>query len=191
MTRNILVATCVLMLAGCVTMQAPKYEPPIATTQGLMQQMQAKIAVDRFDAAKGVNNTSLSIRGSQLTGGTDGTYSAYLHDALQSALESAGRYDSASTTRLTGTLDVNDLNGANMTTGTATVAARFVLTRQNAPVYTKELTASTQWESSFIGAVAIPAAVQNYGATMQKLVGLLFSDADFLKAANAPPSDIR
>jgi hypothetical protein len=189
--RNSLFAVCVSMLVGCVTVPVPKYQPTIATTQGLMQNIQAKIGVDRFDAAKDVNNTSLSMRGSQLTGGSDGTYTTYLHDAVQSALESAGRFDAASAMRLSGTLDANDLNGANMSTGTATISVRFVLTQKNATLYNKEVTANQQWPSSIIGAVAIPAAVQNYGATMEKLVGQLFSDPDFIKATNQGVPDGR
>jgi len=182
--RKLVLATGTVMLSGCVSLQAPGYQPSIAATQGLMKDVQGRIGVDKFDVAKGVDNTSLSIRGSTMSGGSDGTYTTYLHDALQSTLESAGRFDAASATRLSGTLDVNDLNGANMSTGTATIGAHFVLTREHATVYAKEVKANQQWESSFMGAIAIPAAVQNYGTAMQKLVEQLFSDPDFIKAAN-------
>ena len=184
MTRNILIAILVSALASCVNMPAPKYQPGIANTQALMHAGQSKIAVDKFDAAKGVNNTSLSVRGSQLTGGSDGTFSTYLHDALQSELQTAGRYDPAAPTQLSGTLTVNQLDGGGISIGKARISVRFVLTRQQTSVYDKQLTADHQWESSFIGAVAIPAAMQNYPTAVQKLIGLLFSDPDFIKASN-------
>ena len=184
MLRKIVLAVGVLALSGCVSLQAPGYQPSIAATQGLMKDVQGSIGIDRIDAAAGVENKSLSIRGSTMSGGSDGTYSTYLHDALKSTLESAGRFDAASATRLSGTLDANDLNGANMSTGSATIGAHFVLSREHTTVFDKEVKANQQWPSSFIGAIAIPAAVQNYATTMQKLVEQLFSDPDFIKAAN-------
>ena len=39
-----------------------------------------------------------------------------------------------------------------------------------------------QWDSSFMGAVAISAAIDNYSAAVQKLLHVLLSDPDFAKA---------
>ena len=181
MYRSVLVAILVSLVAGCVSMPAQKYQPGIASTQELMKTGRSKMAVDRFDASKGVDNSSLDIRGSQLTGAGDGSFSTYLHDALQSELEAAGRYDPAATARLSGTLTVNDLE-SGVSVGKARVGARFVLTRQHAIVFDKVLTADHQWDSSFVGAIAIPAAMQNYTTAVQKLAEALFSDPDFVKA---------
>jgi hypothetical protein len=49
-------------------------------------------------------------------------------------------------------------------------------------VFDKEIVATSTWESSFMGAVAIPAAINQYGALYQKLVGQLLDDTEFLAA---------
>ncbi|HEY2344948.1 MAG TPA: hypothetical protein VGH80_03585 [Xanthomonadaceae bacterium] len=188
MYRILATASLGLLLAGCVTVHATAYQPSIENTQALSSEGNSKIAVDAFNAANGVENRSLSVRGSQLTGGgSDGTFATYVHDALQAELQTAGRYDQASQIRLSGTLTRNDLNGANMSVGTAQVGARFVVTRQNTKVYDKELVADHHWDSSFVGAIAIPAAMQNYTTTLQKLVAQLFADPDFVKASAPAP----
>jgi len=42
-----------------------------------------------------------------------------------------------------------------------------------------ELPAKSDWELSFVAAVAVPAATHEYEALYRKLVGLLLSDPDF------------
>lgn len=71
-----------------------------------------------------------------------------------------------------------------MSTGTAPLAARFVVTRGGSVNYDRELKVDASWESSFIGAVAIPAAATQYEALYRKLVGALIDDADFRKAVS-------
>lgn len=187
MRRFFLPVCLAVVLTGCVTVHATAYQPSIENTQSLARDGSSKMAVDAFTAANGVQNNSLSVRGSQLTGGgSDGTFATYVHDALQAELQTAGRYDPASTLRVSGTLTRNDLNGANISVGTAQIGARFVVSRQKATVYDKEVVADHHWESSFVGAVAIPAAMQNYTTALQKLMAKLFADPDFVKASAAP-----
>ena len=49
-------------------------------------------------------------------------------------------------------------------------------------VYDKTHNVVHEWESSFIGALAIPAAMQGYAAAVQKLTGQLFADPAFVQA---------
>lgn len=182
--RNLILGGMAALLVGCVTMPATTYQPSIDNTQALLRDGKSRLAVDAFAVAKDVDNKSLSVRGSQLTGGSDGTFSTYLRDAIQAELQTAGRYDAASATRISGTLTGNELDGSGVSTGHAKVSARFVVMRQQTKVYDKELTATHQWDSSFIGAIAIPAAMQNYTTTVQKLIGLLLADPDFVKVSS-------
>ena len=169
-----------IALAGCVSPPAPKYQAAIANTELLIKQS-TKLAAGDFTAAAGVSNRSLGMRGSQLNGGSDGTFSTYLHDALTTELQTAARYDPSSELRISGVLTRNELN-TGIKTGSATVGGEFSLTRGNTVCFKKTLVAEHQWESSFIGAVAIPAAIDNYSTTVQKLLGELFSDPDFTAA---------
>lgn len=179
--RLLLVAGAALAMAACVTAPPPRYQPGIDNTQALLRNGHASIAVGRFDAAQGVENQSLSVRGSSLTGGSDGTFAAYLREALITELKTAGQYSGQAGTSVSGTLTDNRIDAA-IKTGSADVAAHFVVTRSGAKVYDKTLAAHQTWDSSFMGAVAIPAAMRNYSAAVQKLLGMLFNDPDFAKA---------
>jgi hypothetical protein len=65
------------------------------------------------------------------------------------------------------------------------VGAEFALTRNNQVCFKKNLLAEHKWDSSFIGAVAIPAAFNNYPTAVQKLLSELFADSDFIAAVRA------
>lgn len=182
--RLLLLACGLLALTACVTAPPPRYQPGIDNTQALLRGGHDAIAVGTFDAAPGVKNTDLNVRGSTLTGGSDGTFSAYLREALITELKTAGRYSDTAETRISGTVTDNRLDAA-IKTGSADVAAHFVVTHGGAKVYDKTLSAHQTWDSSFIGGVAIPAAMRNYAATVQKLLGQLFEDPDFGAAVGA------
>lgn len=179
-----------LALTACVSPPAPKYQPAIDNTNLLIKQS-AKLGVGQFSAAAGVSNHSLAVRASELTGGgSDGTFSTYLHDAILTELQTSGRYDSSSPLQISGVLTRNELS-SGIGTGTAKVGAEFALTRNNAVCFKKTLLAEHEWDSSFIGAVAIPAAFGNYPTTVQKLLGQLFADPDFVAAVRASNSSPR
>lgn len=170
------------MLVACISTPAPTYQPSVANLQSLRGSA-TMIGVDDFTAADGVKDRSFGLRGSSMTGaGVDGAFSTYLQEALQAELRNAGRLDDAAALRLSGVLTANRLNADGISTGNGAVAARFVLTRDGRVVYDKGFTAEHEWESSFIGAIAIPAAVQAYPAIVQKLIGQLFSDPAFIEA---------
>lgn len=171
-----------LLLGGCVTTPAPAYAPGNDTGVVLRGQPGAKLGVDTFQAAPDVANSRLSLRGNGMTGGSDGTYATYLQQALEAELRNANRYDHASTTRVSAVLLANKLDASGARTGKASIRARFVVTRDGVVAYDHPLQADHQWESSFIGALAVPTAMENYVATVQKLIGLLVADPGFTEA---------
>ncbi len=172
-----------LLLGGCVTTPAPAYAPGNDTLMALRGQPGAKLAVDAFQAAPDVTNKRLSLRGNGMTGGSDGTYSTYLQQALETELRNANRYDRSATTRVSGVLLANKLDASGTRTGKASIRARFVVTRDGVVTYDKPLQADHEWESSFIGTLAVSAAMENYVATVQKLIGLLVQDPEFVEAS--------
>lgn len=188
--RYLALAVLTLALVACVSPPAPKYQAAIANTEFLLKG-QSKLAVGSFVAAKGVSNQALGVRGSELKGGgSDGTFSSYLQDAVTTELQTSARLDATSDLRLSGVLTRNELS-SGMQTGTAIVGAEFALTCNNQVCFKKALLAEHHWDSSFIGAVAIPAAFNNYPTAVQKLLGELFADPDFIAAAQsaaAPPA---
>jgi hypothetical protein len=179
-----IVMACVLTLSGCIVTPAPTYQPAIDNTTALAKQMRP-LGVDAFSAASRVENKTLVIRGSQLHGGTDGTYATYLRDAVITELKTANDYADSGKTRLSGVLTRNEL-ATNIGTGKCTVGAEFSLSRDGKVLFKKTLLAEHEWESSFVGAIAIPAAINNYSTTVQQLLGKLFSDPDFNAAVQQP-----
>ncbi|MBT2119675.1 hypothetical protein KK141_21325 [Dyella sp. LX-66] len=174
-----------LLLGGCASVPVPSYKPPIANTESLLQHQGSKLDVGQVTAAGGVPNTRLSVRGSSLEGtGANHTFSAYLQDALTNELTTAGRFDHNAATRIDATLTHNELDGSGFSKGTADLGARFVVVRDGHSIYDKTLSVHHEWESSFMGAIAIPATIQNYPVAVQKLVGKLFQDGDFVKAVD-------
>jgi uncharacterized protein YgfB (UPF0149 family) len=76
----------------------------------------------------------------------------------------------------------NDLSAGGVNTNDAEVAVRFKLQEGSTTRYEKTIDARHEWESSFLGGIAIPRAVQNYVVTVQKLLKQLYEDADFANA---------
>lgn len=176
------VAATLLTLAACANVPAPAYQPGVGNLQAL-RVATTSIGVDDFGAAAGVNDRKFGLRADSMTGaGRDGSFSTYLQQALETELRTAGRLDDAAGLRLSGTLSENRLDANGMSVGEATVGARFLLTRDGRVIYNKVHSVDHHWESSFIGALAIPAAMQGYSATVQKLIGELFADPDFVEA---------
>ncbi len=70
-------------------------------------------------------------------------------------------------------------------TGKGRLAAKIQIKRDGQTLFDKEIVAEATWESSFVGAVALPAAINQYGALYKTLVGKLFDDPDFKRALAA------
>ncbi len=184
----IMLAASVFALAGCVTTGAPAYQPSVSNTETLMKQSKTPLGVAKFNATPGFDDGKLFIRGSTLTGGADGKFSTYLHDATISELKTAGRFDPNAKLQISGTLEHNSIDGAAIKTASAEIAAHFVITRDGQKVYDKSVSVRHEWESSFIGGIAIPAAIQNYASTVQLLLGKFFADPDFISATRSAES---
>jgi hypothetical protein len=168
-----------LGLTGCSAV-APAYQPSIDNTRALQQLPDRKVSVGTFTARTPELN-HISLRGGAFNSPFNDSYAEYLKAALRSELESAGKLDSTAQVTITGELLENALDAA-IGTGTARISARIMVTRGKDKVFDKIVVGTSSWDSSFMGAVAIPAARQNYADTMKKLLAQLFSDPDFRAA---------
>lgn len=184
--RLVAMPLLVAAIAGCATMPVPSYPASVDTTQSLLQHREVSMAVGSFSALAGVQNEKLPLRADQLSaGGADGTFSNYIKNALITELNTAGRFDERSPIRIDGVLLHNEMD-AGLGKASATLAIHFTVTRAGVCVYDKSLTILHKWDSSFIGAIAIPAAVQNYVGAVQKLLSKLLMDPDFVRATQPP-----
>jgi len=178
--KSILTILACVFISAC-TINAPKYQPSVDNSNYLQDISNSKISVARFKDGKPEVN-DLSMRGSTLESPYDKSFSVYLSKALEEELKLAGIWDKNSKIQITGVLIDNQLDVSGFSVGTASITVKFMVKRNAKLVYTKEITANHEWESSFVGAVAIPAGTNNYPVVIQKLFSKLFKDKNFIKA---------
>ncbi len=69
-----------------------------------------------------------------------------------------------------------------MSKASGDLEARFVVKTAGTVRYDQVKTIQDEWDSSFVGAVAIPRAQQRYAVMVQKLLAALFADPAFVEA---------
>ena len=174
-------------LTGCA--QVP-LGTPVASVDNIQKAKavgMTKVNVGEFALAAGKDpklDQSLAIRATSVVSPYDASFAKYLRETLRVELQAAGLLDPASATTIRGSLTVSQVDAA-MSQGTGSLASRFIVVRAGKTVYDKELRVDATWESSFVGATAIPAARNEYSALYRKLVGLLLADPAF-RAAVVP-----
>lgn len=178
--KNIFILVLCVFISAC-SLNAPKYQPSTDNSNTLQDVTKNKISVEKFNESSTKVN-ELSLRGGSLISPYDESYSMYLTNALEEELRLAGIWDSNSNIQITGTLIDNQLDISGFSVGTASITAKFMVKRDSKTVYDKQISANHEWESSFVGAIAIPAGQNNYPVVVQKLFANLFKDKDFIKA---------
>jgi hypothetical protein len=178
------------VLTGCASVKMPAPTPSAANAEKLRATKLVPSQVGSFKLAAGkpaAMDTSLSgLRGSSLSP-TNGSFAGQLRDEIAAELGAAGLLDGKSRFVIEGQL-TDSMVDAAMSTGKGRLAARIQVKRDGQTVFDKEIVAEATWESSFVGAIALPAAINQYTALYKTLAGKLFDDADFRRAlANPAP----
>lgn len=178
------------VLTGCASVKMPAPTPSAANAEKLRAAKLVPSQVGSFKLAAGkpaAMDTSLSgLRGSSLSP-TNGSFAGQLRDEIAAELGAAGLLDGKSRFVIEGQL-TDSMVDAAMSTGKGRLAARIQVKRDGQTVFDKEIVAEATWESSFVGAIALPAAINQYTALYKTLAGKLFDDADFRRAlANPAP----
>ena len=172
------------VLGACADLQ-PAYRTPNAHLAVLQKAGQSKLAAGKFASAPGHERAldDLTIRGHSFAPPGKISFADYIRDAIISDLRLADRYDPQSELVLSGVLQQNTIDGMDFSLGHADIAVRFRLELSGKPVFEKVVAHHQQWESSFLGAVAIPAAVRNYDGAVSELIAKLFRDPEFRAAS--------
>jgi len=172
------------LLTGCAQI---KLGAPVASVDNIQKAKSAGMApvnVGEFSLAAGRDkalDAGVNLRTNTVSSPIGGSFAQYLKENLSVELRAAGLLDPASKTVITGQLTESSVDPAS-SQGKGSLGARFVVTREGRSVYDKELRATSTWESSFVGAVAIPAAINQYTALYRTLVGQLLDDPAFRTA---------
>lgn len=183
-SRHALLAALLAVLSGCASVEMGS---PTPLTEHLITVRALKLApaaVGGFALAPGLpaeKDRSISLRGSSLKAPGGGSFAEHLKALLAAQLKAAGWLDPASRSTISGELLQSEAEAA-IGTGTASLSARFSVVRNGQTVYRSELRVQDSWESSFMGAIAIPLAMQRYEALYGKLVTKLIDDPDFRRA---------
>ncbi|MBT9506227.1 hypothetical protein [Rhodoferax sp.] len=172
-----------LALTACGQM-ALSYQPTMKNLEALRTSSMAPVNVGKFSIApdKPVSmDQSVTARATTVVSPHNNSFALFLKDALIQELQASNKYDANSTIVVNGLLTKSALD-ASVGTGRGTLAASFSVTRDGKPVYNKELEEKAEWPSAFIGADAIPTAINEYTSLYKKLLGKLFGDSDFRQA---------
>lgn len=169
----------VLLSAGCA-IKAPQYNAALDNVEQLKKAPSA-VKLGSFTAQSGVAG-SIGLRGSPMESPVGTDYAAYLGDALQKELKLAGKLDPNSKLEVSGQLLKNDIAAGGILTNSGEVEARFVVKNDGVQRYDQVKRAELSWDSSLLGAIAIPRAQQQYPVIVQKLLSMLWGDTNFLDA---------
>lgn len=186
--QRLLLTAGLAVLTGCASVKMPAPAPSAANAEKLRAVKLVPSQMGSFKLAAGKPadmDTALSgLRGSSISA-SQGSFSGQLRDEIAAELSAAGLLDPKSRFVIEGQL-TDSMVDAAISVGKARLAARIQVKRDGQTVFDKEIVAESTWESSFIGAVAIPAAINQYTALYKTLAGKLFDDADFRRALASP-----
>ena len=173
-----------LALCACASVTLPPASASGDVVMSLRAANAAAMNAGTFVVAPGQSpdmDASLpGLRGSSLRA-PGGSFTGYLADAITADLKASGLYDPAAAIVISGELTESQVDAA-IGTGTAHLGARMKVRKAGVMVYDRTFAVSDQWDSSFIGAIAIPEAMNRYTALYQKLAQKMFDDPEFRRA---------
>ena len=180
--KHIMLAGAILslgLMSGCAHV-VPPYQESVENVIKLERGGTTKVKVGEFTADAGLE--SLRSRGNKFKSPYKESFSEYLHEALQLELARAGRLDPNAGIRVDAVLQKNDLDISGFDIGSLEIAARFSVHKNGMVTYNQVKSARKEWDSSFMGAIAIPLARDAYPSVMTQLLGALFADVQFINA---------
>jgi len=189
--RNIRQVLIVALAAFTLTACAQKMgspQPSMSTLEAVRATDIPAMRVGTFALAPGLPasmDRSIGSRSVSLEP-PEGSLAKYLATTLETDLRLGGKLDPNADLVLEGLLTASDLD-TGMSTGNGKLGAKFSLKRGGKSIFEKDLLVTAQWDSSFLGAVAIPEAINQYTTLYDKLAAALFADGDFKIAVKSPP----
>lgn len=169
----------VIFITAC-SIKAPPYQASLENVQIMKRAKVEQINVGGITSSKELD--SISLRGSKMYSPIEKSYGAYLTQALKDELKLAKLLSETSSTVITGNFITNDIDVSGFSDGTGEASAKFIVTKNEAIIFDKVIVAEHQFDSSFIGAIAIPNGQENYVNLVQLLIKNLFEDKEFINA---------
>tara|TARA_B110001454_G_C12575635_1_gene373829 strand:- start:125 stop:670 length:546 start_codon:yes stop_codon:yes gene_type:complete len=176
---RILTIALSLLVSAC-SMQAPPYQASLENVHTIKKAKVQQVKVDSITTTKKLD--SISLRGSSMYSPVNKSYGDYISKALEEELKLAKLWSPVSSTVITGKVLTNDIDVSGFSEGSGEISAKFIITKNNKVIFDKIISANHTFDSSFIGAVAIPNGQANYVNLVQKLIKNLFEDKNFVAA---------
>lgn len=182
--RAIFLTVLVVAATGCAQVKLGEPVPSMENVASAKKLAPANAAVGEFSLSPGKPSAidrAVVIRSNTFYSPYSSSFALYLKENLALELRAAGVLNPAAPVRIDAWLLESDVD-AGMQEGNATLAARFTVKKGESRIYERELRATAQWASTFIGAAAIPAAVNEYTLLYRKLISSLLEDPAFRSA---------
>ena len=171
-----------IITSGC-SIVAPQYSASMENVQMLKDAGNVSAKVGKFDSIPDPANANpISLRAPHMNSPYENSYAAYLAEAIKQELSLAGKLKPDTDIEISGALLKNNINISSFSIGKGDIQARFIVKKGEAVRYDQIKTIHNEWESSFIGNIAIPRAQQQYPNLVQKLLATLYADHDFVEA---------
>lgn len=180
--RMAMLAITAVALTGCGSFVAPTYSPDYPSIDRLKGAQVGKIAVGEFQPRSPeapVNKVTL--RGAPLVA-SQGSFAQYLEEAIRSDLTELRVLDPKADTRVDATLLKNDIDVSGISTGEGFMDVKLTVSRRGQTVHDKVYRATTQFESSFAAAVAVPRGQSEYPRLVRTLLQTIYADPAFIAA---------
>jgi hypothetical protein len=169
-------------MVGCAG-PAPNYSPSIDNVEILKKSggAAAKLGVVTVKADL-PGGKAMSMRANTMVSPVGENFGDYIAASLRQELDLAKMFNAQSGVEISGALLRNNIDAGGISTNAGQIEARFIVKRGDQVRFDKVKQIEHKWESSFAAAVAIPLAMNNYPVMVQKLIGTLVSDPDFVQS---------
>lgn len=179
--RLLLISALVLLMTGCGALKAPAYSPDYQALDSLKNKKLVNVSVARVEPSDPEHKVNIiPLRAMSLVA-EQGTFSAYLESALIEDLSQMGIYQADSGIQISAELVENNIDISSFSTGVGKIVINLEILKSGNGVFQKEYVGTTEFESSFAGAVAIPKAQTEYPFLVRAVLKQVYSDPEFIK----------
>jgi hypothetical protein len=173
------------LVQGCANITAPQYQVSKTVNETLSINVKTKVGVGDFSRVDAPDNKeAISLRSVTMISAHGGSYAQHLKEAVTRELKLADVFDPMSKTKIHATLLKNDLDASGINIGNGSIEAEFKVTDTGSEVFRRIYRHEHQWESSFMGIEAVQKAISQYQVLVERLIGKLVNDKEFLNALN-------
>lgn len=176
-TFNKITLVLFVLLTQACAINAPAYSPSYDNVQKL-NQIDNEIQLLAFDVGK-AGAARISVRGTSIISPYGSDFSDYLYFAIESELRKSKKLSDNSNIRLK--MIVHEFK-VDSTGGLSELIATVIVSSPKEELYVNRMDYKIDWDSSFIGAIAIPKSAESVKPLVTGFLGKLYSDPKFISA---------